>query len=115
MFSTDASFSLHLLARHGSHIFVDTDANIRPLCVVSILSLFSILFMTVYIENVHTGSCLLSCFFISSTKFIPAPLASTILSDHITPARVKGGSGEHEEGGEMDSHDVGGVANSGGR
>ena len=35
----------------------------------------------------------MSCFFISSTKFIPAPLASTILSDHITPARVKGGVG----------------------
>ena len=56
LFSTDAYFSLYLLANHGSHFTGNTVANIQPLRTVYIILLSLKLVLTVWIETARKGS-----------------------------------------------------------
>ena len=71
LLSTDASFSLYLLAYDGSYFTVNTVSNIQPLRAVFVISLSLILVLTACIETARKGGRLLSCFAILATTFFP--------------------------------------------
>ena len=74
MFSTDTSFSLYLLANHGSYFTVDTAANIQPLHAVFIIFLYLILTVTACIDTDTKVSLLFSYFTILATIFSPCAI-----------------------------------------
>ena len=87
LLSTDAYFSLYLLAYDGSHFTVNTATKIRPLLSVFVISLSLILVLTACIETERKEGWLLLCFFILATTFFPCTIS---LWD---PTKVRSGHG----------------------